>query len=137
LIAEDRRSRGGPPSYFDIVDEATVRAWTRGFAASEAIMNMPDLNHHQARILFELSNGKTLVVASSASAAYICGERDIENPQRGVKARIDDVNRLVETRCLTEKTRRKLTGIGEVTAYSVSPNGIEALFETSMKTVEE
>jgi hypothetical protein len=97
---------------------------------------MPDLTRRQTRILFELSNGKRLIVSEAASQAFICDRAELDDPRRGVATRYDDFRRLSETECLAREGRA-LVGIGEVTAYSLSPAGIETLLETSMRPYEE
>jgi hypothetical protein len=98
---------------------------------------MPDLTRQQTRILFELSNGKRLVVSAERSEAFICGEEEIQDPRSGIAARYDDVRRLVETECLLKQGRRDLTNLGEVTAYGVSRQGAATLVETSFRIYEE
>jgi hypothetical protein len=97
---------------------------------------MLDLTRRQTRILFELSNGKRLIVSEQQSEAFICGEKELDDPRRGIAAKFDDVRRLVETECL-KKERRTLVGLGDATAYRVSRGGLETLVETGMRLYEE
>jgi hypothetical protein len=98
---------------------------------------MPDLTRRQTRILFELSNGKRLLVSAKGSEAFICGEDEFQDPRRGIAARFDDVLRLVETQCISKKDRRELASLGEVTAYEVNRQGVATLLETGMRHFEE
>lgn len=93
---------------------------------------MPDLTRQQTRILFELSNGKRLVVAEQAYQAFLCNEDEIDDPSRGDVAAFTDYVRLSETECLTAGERRTVEGLGVATAYAASRGGLETLFETSM-----
>jgi hypothetical protein len=98
---------------------------------------MPDLSRRQARILFELSNGKRLVVAEDADQAFICSDDELDDPRRGVVASFSDYVRLSETECLTPRERRTVDGLGVATAYAASRGGLETLFETSMSPKDE
>lgn len=98
---------------------------------------MPDLTRRQARILFELSNGKRLVVSDDASRAFIVGIDDLDHPSRGVSALYADYVRLRDTECLTPAERRPVDGLGVATAYAASRGGLDTLFETSMSHKDE
>ena len=98
---------------------------------------MPDLTRRQARILFELSNGKRLVVAEQAYAAFICAEDDLADPSRGVTAAYADYLRLHETECLSPREHHTIEGLGVATAYAASRGGLDTLFETSMSSYDE
>jgi hypothetical protein len=98
---------------------------------------VPDLSRRQTRILFELSNGKRLVVSAERSEAFICGDEEFNDPRRGIVARYADVRRLVETQCISKQDRRDLVNLGEVTAYGVSHQGVAALVDSGMRLYEE
>ena len=97
---------------------------------------MTDLSRKQTRILFELSNGKWLVVSEDAGAAYICGEDEFDDPRSGIPAPFADYLRLRETEALSEGGRRSAFGLGEVVVYGISADGAETLLETSMRPVD-
>jgi hypothetical protein len=97
---------------------------------------MTDLSTKQTRILFELSNGKRLLVAEGSSAAFICCEEEFDDPRSGIPALFDDYLRLKETEAISESGRRQAGGLGEVGVYEISASGIESLLETSMRPVD-
>ncbi len=98
---------------------------------------MPDLTRRQTRILFELSNGKRLVVSEQAYRAFICAEDELDEPSKGVAAMFADYLRLSETECLLARERRAHDNLGDVTAYVASRGGLETLYETSMSCSDD
>lgn len=98
---------------------------------------MLDLSRSQTRVLFELSNGKQLLVTEQSSVAVICGVEEYHDPRARTSARFNDFLRLRDTECLLERGRAEALGLGDVVVYGISPNGIETLLETSMRPAEE
>jgi hypothetical protein len=98
---------------------------------------VPDLTRRQTRILFELSNGKQLIVSQEAAKAFVCSADELEDPRRGIAAPLDDVRRLSDTECLSIRERFALAGLGDIAVYGLSPGGIETMLETSMHPYDE
>lgn len=97
---------------------------------------MTDLSRKQARILFELSNGKRLLVSEGASVAFICTEDEFDDPRSGIPVLFEDCRRLKDTESISEGSRREAAGLGEIVVYEISPSGVEMLLETSMRPVD-
>src|SRR5262249_27651955 len=98
---------------------------------------MPDLTRRQTRILFELLNGKHLLVSNETAEAFVCSADEFENPRSGFTAQLDDIRRLSDTECVSVKERFALAGFGDVAVYEISPGGIETMLETSMSSYDE
>ena len=98
---------------------------------------MPEVTGRQTRILFELSNGKRLIVSDRNFEAFICSERELAEPNMRIAARFDDVRRLADTGCLSEPETTRLVGLGDVTSYGISRGGLQTLFETSLRHMDD
>jgi hypothetical protein len=93
---------------------------------------MRDLTRRQIRVLFELSNGKRLYVNEAAGEAYLSddgprhnGYGDGDQFQNFVSLRTND--------CLIRQGRGT---VHATDSYTISPEGIERLLESSMRPEE-
>jgi hypothetical protein len=95
-----------------------------------------DLTRSQIRILFELSNGKRLLVVEHDCEAYICADDEMDTPVQGTAADYANFRSLRESDCLLREEHRVLASVGAVDVYGISGEGIERLLDSSLRPEE-